>query len=173
MSELTNIEENTEVSEQNTEVTPVETTEVLPKNKYEQIIKWMQEYTPLKNEWVFFNVSVAESGFKGVNSVQNERELERFIDNSRRVEFLFSLNIGEEFDSTTTNNNLDSIQEFENFAKWVETQNKNKNFPTFEDNEIVEKVEVLETVPMISVDSQRSIAKLQGEFKITYLEKGE
>ena len=65
MSELTNIEENTEVSEQNTEVTPVETTEVLPKNKYEQIIKWMQEYTPLKNEWVFFNVSVAESGLRG------------------------------------------------------------------------------------------------------------
>lgn len=160
---------NEEVSEQNT-VTPVETTEVLPKNKYEQIIKWMQEYTPLKDEWVFFNVSVAESGFKGVNSVQNERELETYIDGSRRVEFLFSLNIGEEFDSTTTNNNLDALQEFENFSKWVETQDKNKNFPTFEDNEIVEKVEVLETVPMITVDSQRSIAKLQGEFKVTYLE---
>lgn len=159
-----NIEENEETTEQ---------TEVLPKNKYEQIIKWMQEYTPLKNEWVFFNVSVAESGFKGVNSVQNSRELETFIDGSRRVEFLFSLNIGEEFDSTTTNNNLDALQEFENFSMWVETQNKNKNFPTFEDNEIVESVEVLETVPMISVDSQRSIAKLQGEFKITYLEKGE
>ncbi len=158
------------ISEQNTEVTP---NEVLPKNKYEQIIKWMQEYTPLKNEWVFFNVSVAESGFKGVNSVQNSRELESFIDGSRRVEFLFSLNIGEEFDSTTTNNNLDALQEFENFSMWVEQQNKNKNFPSFEDNEIVEKVEVLETVPMISVDSQRSIAKLQGEFKITYLEKGE
>jgi len=168
MSELTNNEENIneEVSEQNT----TETTEVLPKNKYEQIIKWMQEYTPLKDEWVFFNVSVAESGFKGVNSVQNERELETYIDGSRRVEFLFSLNIGEEFDSTTTNNNLDALQEFENFSKWVETQDKNKNFPSFEDNEIVEKVEVLETVPMITVDSQRSIAKLQGEFKVTYLE---
>ena len=155
------------ISEQNTEEL---TTEVLPKNKYEQIIKWMQEYTPLKDEWVFFNVSVAESGFKGVNSVQNERELETYIDGSRRVEFLFSLNIGEEFDSTTTNNNLDALQEFENFSKWVETQDKNKNFPSFEDNEIVEKVEVLETVPMITVDSQRSIAKLQGEFKVTYLE---
>ena len=143
---------------------------ILPKNKYEQIIKWMQEYTPLKDEWVFFNVSVAESGFKGVNSVQNSRELETFIDGSRRVEFLFSLNIGEEFDSTTTNNNLDALQEFENFSLWVETQNKNKNFPSFEDNEIVESVEVLETVPMISVDSQRSIAKLQGEFKVTFLE---
>lgn len=162
---MTEFNENIEENEQ--------TTEVLPKNKYEQIIKWMQEYTPLKNEWVFFNVSVAESGFKGVNSVQNSRELESFIDGSRRVEFLFSLNIGEEFDSTTTNNNLDALQEFENFSMWVETQNKNKNFPSFEDNEIVEKVEVLETVPMISVDSQRSIAKLQGEFKITYLEKGE
>lgn len=157
-----NIEENEETTEQ--------TTEVLPKNKYEQIIKWMQEYTPLKNEWVFFNVSVAESGFKGVNSVQNSRELESFIDGSRRVEFLFSLNIGEEFDSTTTNNNLDALQEFENFSLWVETQNKIKNFPSFEDNEIVESVEVLETVPMISVDSQRSIAKLQGEFKVTFLE---
>lgn len=143
---------------------------ILPKNKYEQIIKWMQEYTPLKDEWVFFNVSVAESGFKGVNSVQNERELETFIDGSRRVEFLFSLNIGEEFDSTTTNNNLDALQEFENFSMWVEQQNKIKNFPSFEDNEIVESVEVLETVPMISVDSQRSIAKLQGEFKVTFLE---
>ena len=157
----------TEIIEENT---TEQTTEVLPKNKYEQIIKWMQEYTPLKDEWVFFNVSVAESGFKGVNSVQNERELETFIDGSRRVEFLFSLNIGEEFDSTTTNNNLDALQEFENFSMWVETQNKIKNFPSFEDNEIVESVEVLETVPMISVDSQRSIAKLQGEFKVTFLE---
>ena len=164
---MTELNINEEVSEQNT---TQETTEVLPKNKYEQIIKWMQEYTPLKDEYVFFNVSVAESGFKGVNSVQNERELETYIDGSRRVEFLFSLDIGEEFDSTTSNNNLDALQEFENFSKWVETQNKNKNFPSFEDNEIVESVEVLETVPMISVDSQRSIAKLQGEFKVTYLE---
>ena len=162
---MTEFNENIEESEETTEQT-----EVLPKNKYEQIIKWMQEYTPLKNEWVFFNVSVAESGFKGVNSVQNSRELETFIDGSRRVEFLFSLNIGEEFDSTTTNNNLDALQEFENFSMWVEQQNKIKNFPSFEDNEIVESVEVLETVPMISVDSQRSIAKLQGEFKVTFLE---
>ena len=52
--------------------------------------------------------------------------------------------------------------------------NKEKHFPDFGENVLIEQVDVLETVPSVTVDTQAGMAKYQGQFKITYMEmKGE
>lgn len=142
------------------------------KSRYKEITDWLKEYTPL-HTWIYFNVNPAEADNLTVNSIQNERELETFIDSSRTVEFMFAIALAKEFDTGTSDNNLEAVEEFEQIADWVEEQNRLKNFPDFGNNIIIDAVEVLETTPSVSVDNQNQIAKYQGQFKITYLEKGE
>lgn len=138
-------------------------------NKYLAIVNWINEYTPL-NEWTYFNVVIDEPNTMTVNSVSNGRSVNQFIDDTNEVEFLFAISLQKSFDSGGTSDvNLEAIQEFENIAKWVETQNKLKNFPDFD--EVIEKVEVMQTAPTVTPDSTGKVAKYFGQFKITYMEE--
>lgn len=138
-------------------------------NKYLAIVNWINEYTPL-NEWTYFNVVIDEPNTMTVNSVSNGRSVNQFIDDTNEVEFLFAISLQKSFDSGGTSDvNLEAIQEFENIAKWVETQNKLKNFPEFD--EVIEKVEVMQTAPTVTPDSTGKVAKYFGQFKITYMEE--
>lgn len=142
-------------------------------NRYEKISEWLKEYTP-RFRWIYFNVTTSEADNLSLNSVQNERELDKFIDGSRRVEFLFALDLVKEYDTGTSSINLEANREFETISEWVELMNKEKHFPDFGENVIIEQVDVLETVPSVTVDTQAGMAKYQGQFKITYMEmKGE
>lgn len=142
-------------------------------NRYEKISEWLKEYTP-RFRWIYFNVTNSEADNLSLNSVQNERELDKFIDGSRRVEFLFALDLVKEYDTGTSSINLEANREFEMISEWVELMNKEKHFPDFGKNVIIEQVDVLETVPSVTVDTQAGMAKYQGQFKITYMEmKGE
>lgn len=142
-------------------------------NRYEKISEWLKEYTP-RFRWIYFNVTNSEADNLSLNSVQNERELDKFIDGSRRVEFLFALDLVKEYDTGTSSINLEANREFEMISEWVELMNKEKHFPDFGENIIIEQVDVLETVPSVTVDTQAGMAKYQGQFKITYMEmKGE
>lgn len=142
-------------------------------NRYEKISEWLKEYTP-RFRWIYFNVTNSEADNLSLNSVQNERELDKFIDGSRRVEFLFALDLVKEYDTGTSSINLEANREFETISEWVELMNKEKHFPNFGENVIIEQVDVLETVPSVTVDTQAGMAKYQGQFKITYMEmKGE
>lgn len=142
-------------------------------NRYEKISEWLKEYTP-RFRWIYFNVTNSEADNLSLNSVQNERELDKFIDGSRRVEFLFALDLVKEYDTGTSSINLEANREFETISEWVELMNKEKHFPDFGKNVIIEQVDVLETVPSVTVDTQAGMAKYQGQFKITYMEmKGE
>ena len=139
-------------------------------NKYNEIIEWFKQYTPL-HTWIYFNAFPVEPDTVSVSNVPNERELDSFIDGSRRIELPFTLSLAKEFDIGTSDINLEAMEEFENINEWVENQNAIRNFPDFGNNVLMEKVEVLETSPAVSVDNQNQIAKYQGQFKITYLER--
>ena len=119
-------------------------------------------------------MTTSEPDNLSLNSVQNERELDKFIDGSRRVEFLFALDLVKEYDTGTSSINLEANREFETISEWVELMNKEKHFPDFGENVLIEQIDVLETVPSVTVDTQAGMAKYQGQFKITYMEmKGE
>lgn len=142
-------------------------------NRYEKISEWLKEYTP-RFRWIYFNVTNSEADNLSLNSVQNERELDKFINGSRRVEFLFALDLVKEYDTGTSSINLEANREFETISEWVELMNKEKHFPDFGENVLIEQIDVLETVPSVTVDTQAGMAKYQGQFKITYMEmKGE
>lgn len=138
-------------------------------NKYLAIVNWINEYRPL-NEWTYFNVVLDEPNAMSVTSVSNGSAINEFVDGTEEVEFLFAISLSKSFDSGgTSNTNLDAIEEFDNIAKWIDDQNKLKNFPAFD--EIIEKIEPMQTAPTVTVDSNGKIAKYLGQFKITYMEE--
>lgn len=140
-------------------------------NKYLAIINWINGYRPL-NEWTFFNVVLDKANTMSVNSVGTGRFIEEYVDGARLCEFLFSISLQKKFDAGgTTNTNVEAIQEFENLAKWVEEKNDNQEFPEFADNEIIEKVEVMDSAPTMTTFEDDKVAKYLGQFKITYMEE--
>ena len=140
-------------------------------NKYLAIVNWINEYRPV-GSWTFFNVVLDKPNTMSVNSVGTGRLIEEFVDGTRECEFLFSISLQKKFDAGgTTNINVEAIQEFENISRWIEEKNSKKEFPTFADNENIEKVEVMDSAPTMTVDENNKVAKYLGQFKITYMEE--
>lgn len=138
-------------------------------NKYELIATWLKSYSPL-NKYLYFNVTPFESSNVSVNSVSNDKSVDEFIDGTKRVEFLFSVNFVLDYEELKTDLNLRMNEEFIALNEWVETQDKQRNYPAFV-NAIVEKVEPLTTTPIITRDTTNNLAKYSGDFKITYTER--
>ena len=145
------------------------TNEVVVTNKYELISNWLKSYTPL-NKYLYFNVTPFESNNVSVNSVSNDTSVDEFIDGTKRVEFLFSVNFVLDYDELKSDLNLRMNEEFISLNEWVETQDKQRNYPSFV-NANIEKVEPLTTTPTISRDTTHNLAKYSGDFRITYTER--
>ena len=139
-------------------------------NKYEKIIEWFDDYNPL-SPWTYFNVVPVELDNVSINSVTNERLLEQYINGDRLVELLFSITLMKEYDTNTTDINVLAIREFEKISEWIEQQQDNGVYPEFGDNYTIQKVESLQNAPMVSIDTDLSLAKYLGQFKITYIER--
>ena len=139
-------------------------------NKYKAITDWLMDYSLLYS-WIYFNVIRGEADTLSLNSVPNERELVQYINGDREVELLFALDLVKEYDIGTSDINLEANEEFENISNWIEEQNNNGNYPDFGENIKIEEVEVLETTPSVIIDSQNNLAKYQGQYRITYIER--
>ena len=99
-------------------------------NKYEKIIEYLANYSQTYG-WIYLNVFPSVADNISVASVQNERVLEEYIDGSRRVEFLFAIELAKEYDIGTSDVNTEAIQEFESISEWIEAQNTEGIFPDF------------------------------------------
>lgn len=137
--------------------------------KYQAIVEWLKSYEPL-NKHIYFNVIRDQAKTASVNSVSNGSYISEYIDDTREVEFLFAISLQESFDTGTSNANLKGIAEYYNLTKWIEEKNKERSYPTFADDELIEKLEVMQTAPTVTVDANNKVAKYLGQFKITYTE---
>lgn len=137
-------------------------------NKYQIIAEWLKGYTPL-NKYLYFNVTPFESDNVSVNSVSGETFIDEFIDGTHRVELLFSVNFIKDYDELKSDLNLRMNEEFISLNEWVKKQDKEGNYPSIPEC-TVEKIEPTLTTPTVSRDTTHSLAKYQGEFKLTYVE---
>lgn len=137
-------------------------------NLYESLYRWLSTYTHI-GSWLYFNVTNFEAGCVSLNSVSMSRYLRKDILGNRVVEMVCAIDMIKDYDTGTSDINLDAIAEVENFAKWIED---NDTKPDFANKEIV-KIEVLNNAPSLSVDNEANLAKYQFQIKITYNESEE
>ena len=134
-------------------------------NIYKQLYNWIREYEAI-GSWLYFNVTNFEAGCISLNTVTMSRYLSQDIIGNKTVEMVCAIDMIKDYDIGTSDLNIDAIQEVCNFAKWVETNETKPDFGNLD----IEKIEVLESTPSLSVDSNNNLAKYQFQIKITYKE---
>lgn len=137
-------------------------------NIYAKIENWLKLYKPLNN-WIYFNATPDIDGTVAMNSVAGDRVIKRFVDGSKQKEVLFAIDMISLYDNTGTSDiNMKNLDEVDNFIEWLELQDKEKNYPTFNDYTIVNKLEVLNSTPTILVNTQDMLSKYQFQVRISY-----
>ena len=137
-------------------------------NIYAKIENWLKLYKPLNN-WIYFNATPDIDGTVAMNSVAGDRVIKRFVDGSKQKEVLFAIDMISLYDNTGTSDiNMKNLDEVDNFIEWLELQDKEKNYPTFNDYTIINKLEVLNSTPTILINTQDMLSKYQFQVKISY-----
>ena len=137
-------------------------------NIYAKIENWLKLYKPLNN-WIYFNATPDINGTVAMNSVAGDRVIKRFVDGSKQKEVLFAIDMISLYDNTGTSDiNMKNLDEVDNFIEWLELQDKEKNYPTFNDYTIINKLEVLNSTPTILINTQDMLSKYQFQVRISY-----
>ena len=137
-------------------------------NIYAKIEDWLKLYKPLNN-WIYFNATPDIDGTVAMNSVAGDRVIKRFVDGSKQKEVLFAIDMISLYDNTGTSDiNMKNLDEVYNFIEWLELQDKEKNYPTFNDYTIINKLEVLNSTPTILINTQDMLSKYQFQVRISY-----
>lgn len=137
-------------------------------NIYAKIEDWLKLYKPLNN-WIYFNATPDIDGTVAMNSVAGDRVIKRFVDGSKQKEVLFAIDMISLYDNTGTSDiNMKNLDEVDNFIEWLELQDKEKNYPTFNDYTIINKLEVLNSTPTILINTQDMLSKYQFQVRISY-----
>ena len=137
-------------------------------NIYAKIEDWLKLYKPLNN-WIYFNATPDIDGTVAMNSVAGDRVIKRFVDGSKQKEVLFAIDMISLYDNTGTSDiNMKNLDEVDNFIEWLELQDKEKNYPTFNDYTIIDKLEVLNSTPTILINTQDMLSKYQFQVRISY-----
>ena len=140
-------------------------------NLYKQINDWLLEYTALNN-WIYFNATPYITGVVSMSSVPGDRVKRSFINGDKEKEILFAIDMVTEYDATGTSTvNLDAIDEVSHFCEWLDEQETIKNYPQFDKNCSISKIEVLSNIPSTLINQEQMLAKYQFQVRITYLQK--
>ena len=109
-------------------------------------------------------------GNVSVNSATGIRELERYLDGTRKVEMQFAIDLITKYDVEQSTINLEAIQEFQDISEWIDEQNEQGNYPDI-DGVIIEEISGLQLYPTLTIDASMEKAKYQGQYKLTYMEE--
>lgn len=137
--------------------------------KAEAISNYIKMYPQLYN-WLYFNVVLESPGNTAVLT-DSDNVIQEYIDGSKVREYLFSVAMVKNYDTGTSEINMDAMKETENFISWVKTNNDAKVYPDFGSTCNVENVEVLTDVPELTVDNETNVARYMISLKVNYIER--
>lgn len=141
-------------------------------NVYKCIENWILEYTPL-NDWIFFNATPIDLGTVTMNSIPTERVYKKFIDGSVLRQALFSIDIITQYDTNTSEINMNAMEEVDRFLEWIEMKISLKEYPLLDEYNTVTNIEILDNIPELMINESSGLAKYQFTSKITYLDERE
>lgn len=139
-------------------------------DKYEALKTFIETYQPL-GSWVYFNAIDTAAGNTSINTDVSPQADTVYIDGSREVSLSFAIAMIKHYDSAASDLNVEAMAEVDAFIKWLDAQNKARNFPNFGAGYIVHEVTALDSVPSLSVDNDRNLAKYQFNCAIRFLQK--
>lgn len=140
----------------------------MSKGRNEAMLAWFMECPHAGN--VYFNFS--EWKDESTMFATNDVAVKKYLGGSSKRQFYFHLIAYRAADGQTPNSpiNAQMMDEVEQIGKWVEAQNKTRNFPDFPEGCAVQSVEVLSSAPSVS-GNQEIGAKYLMSCRVTYLQQ--
>lgn len=140
-------------------------------NLFKLINEWLKQYEPI-GSWLYFNSTPVELGTTSMNTLPSS-QTKNYIDGSKDVILLFTINMVKSYDEGTSDINMDALDEVCQFTDWIREQNDNLNYPVFGDNINVTKVEVLSTVPSLAINQTAQLAQYSFNARLIYKDERE
>lgn len=137
--------------------------------KAERIKEYLETYPQLYS-WLYFN-TVINAPENTSMLTDSDNVLEEYIDGTKVREYLFTVAMVKEYDTGTSDTNMEALKEAENFIEWVKHNNELNIFPNFGGKCDIKEVEVIDEVPQLAVDGERNIARYTISLKINYDER--
>lgn len=138
----------------------------------EAVSAWLRTYPPLADGRIGVDFLPAEAQTYSVDAMPGKEIIKKYLDGSTVRQFDFVL-ASREFHGDDIAQNTGNLVFYEDFAQWVEAQNKfGGRLPSLADGRSVRSVEVTTTGYPFFVD-EHGTAQYQIQMKMTYYQKGE
>lgn len=137
-------------------------------DKNDAVWEWIKTYTGFNK--LFYNFCIAEDGNKSFIPNPTDYQVAKYIDGTKLKHYDFAVTSFSRYsDVPFSEENILDYSEMQEFIDWIETQNKNKQFPTFgNDCNIIEIIN-LQNNPTSSL-TDKELAKYMVQCRITYEE---
>lgn len=145
-------------------------------DKNSAIITWLSNCDEIKKENMFFNYVNAENDGQGFTCTNAETQIE---DVSGFIEGTYSIGIVvyksiEEMSVKYNDGDIKNYSDVRKINEWIKAQNELGNFPVWESDYKITKVEALPTPTLAGVDNSNSQPLAKYILQIVfYFEKGE
>lgn len=113
----------------------------------------------------------AEAQTYSLDVVPCTEVIKQYLDGSAVKQFLFVL-ASRNFHSDKIHQNTENLAFYEGFSRWVERQNRARNWPILDNGRVARKVEVTTSGYPFYVD-EHGTARYQIQMKLTYDQKGD
>lgn len=136
-------------------------------NKHKVVLDYLSNYPDIKS-FLYFNTSLEELNHTSVNTITSDYFEQKYLRGGIK-NYDFAITFIGQYDTGTSDININQIFDLEKIMLWIDEQNKNKNFPEFEDGEVI-SIENLQNEPSFSgINETGNLAKYMFQIRIKYL----
>lgn len=137
-------------------------------NKHKIVLEWLSAYPGLQ-QYLFFNSSREEIGDTSMNTVVSDTWETRYLRDRGIKNYDFAVSMMKYYNDGTNENNTEELFDVQKFMLWIEEQNKIKNFPIFEEGEVI-SIENLQNIPdLAGISEDEILVKYMFQIRIKYI----
>lgn len=137
-------------------------------DRNEAVSDFIKTY-PALYSWLYFNTVNMQSGDVAMIT-DEDREVNMFIDGTQEREYIFNIAFVQMYDNSTSDTNMQAMEETQNFNAWIKEQNFARNYPDF-GKDTVNSINVLSEIPLMGIDENSNTASYMLQLSISYLRK--
>lgn len=139
-------------------------------NKNEKMWEYLRHYPKLE-DFLRFNSTLSDDGAASIQTDHSETWEKRFLHGHGIKRYDFTLIMIKQFDTGTSMININELFDVEEFMKWIDEQNRLRNYPDFGDDVKILSVENLQNMPTLAaVDNDTATAKYMFACRVRYAE---
>lgn len=132
------------------------------------MVDYLLQY-PLLQSYLYFNTSTDIVGNTSIRTVSSNTWERRFLRGKGIKNYDFAVVCMTQQDTGTSDVNVTEVFNVEKFMKWIDEQNKNKNFPDFGEGIKILSIENLQNMPSFGGTNEAgNIAEYLFQVRVRY-----